>query len=132
MRGGAEPAILGRWQEVARAEPDTRRRADYGGLAVVFAEAAGRRAAWHDALKEWDMVESQQVLEWIAEGEVKGEIKGMVGSLLRVLAKKFPPGPPSEVVAVIQSCTDPNLLSQWLDAAVAAPSLGEFQQALRG
>jgi hypothetical protein len=78
------------------------------------------------------MVESQQVLEWIAEGEVKGEIKGKIGSLLRLLERKFPPGPPAEVRAVIQSCTDPELWERWFDAAVVAHSLEEFQQALRG
>jgi hypothetical protein len=51
MRGGADSAILQCWQELAAPEPDSRRRSDYGGLALVFAEAAGCRAVWHDALK---------------------------------------------------------------------------------
>jgi hypothetical protein len=50
------------------------------------------------------MTESQQVLEWITEGEIKGRIVEKVESLLRVLQKKFPPGPPADLVAVIQSC----------------------------
>ena len=74
------------------------------------------------------MVESQQVLEWINEGEIKGQIK----SLLRLLERKFPPGPSAELRAVIQSCTDPALWARWFDAAVAAQNLEEFQQAQRG
>jgi hypothetical protein len=127
MRGGAESGILQRWMELAEAEPDSRRRADHGGLAVVFAEAAGRRAVWLDALKEWNMIESQQVLEWIAEGEIKGEIK----SLLRLLQRKFPPGPPEDLVSLIQSCTETSLVARWFDAAIDAQSLDDFRRMLR-
>jgi hypothetical protein len=115
MRAGADSGILQRWKELAAAEPDSRRRSDYGGLALVFAEAAGRRVARHDALKEWNMTESQQVLEWIAEGEAKGERKNKVDYLLRVLRRKFPPGPPPELVSIIQSTTDSTLLTRWFD-----------------
>jgi hypothetical protein len=34
---------------------------------VVFAEAAGRKNLWKEALKEWNMIESEQVLEWMTE-----------------------------------------------------------------
>jgi hypothetical protein len=130
MRGGADSGILQRWKELAAAEPDPRRRSDYGGLALVFAEAAGRRVAWHDALKEWNMTESQQVLEWIAEGEAKGERKNKVAYLLRVLQRKFPPGPPPELVSIIQSTTDSTLLTRWFDAAFDAQSLDDFRRAM--
>src|SRR5262249_17828347 len=39
MTGGAEDGNIQRWCELAAAEPDARRRSEYGGLALVFAEA---------------------------------------------------------------------------------------------
>src|SRR5437660_185899 len=62
----AETAMtINRYDQASRygAKLDARRRADYGGLALVFAEAAGRLPAWKEAVKEWNRVESQQVLE---------------------------------------------------------------------
>jgi predicted transposase YdaD len=76
MQGGGETAIIERWKELASAEPDSRRRAEYGALALVFAEAARRREAWKQGLEKWNMIESQQVLEWMAEGEAKGRVEG--------------------------------------------------------
>ena len=130
MQGSAEPAILAQWVELGRTEPDAKLRADYGGLALVFAEAAGCRPAWKDALKEWNMVESQQVLEWIAEGEVKGEVKGTRNALVRYLEKHFPPGPPPDLLARIQSSTDPGQLAHWFEIAMSSPTLEAFQQAI--
>jgi hypothetical protein len=37
MQGGGEAVNVQQWLEVARQEPDSRRRSDYGGLALVFA-----------------------------------------------------------------------------------------------
>jgi hypothetical protein len=76
MQGGGESAIIARWKELAQAEPDRRRRGDYGGLALVFAEAAGRRDVWKQALEGWNVIESQQVNEWIAVGRAEGEARG--------------------------------------------------------
>ena len=126
MRGGSDSAILDRWQALANAEPDASRRADYAGLAVVLAEAAGRRAVWKEALKEWNMVQSQQVLEWMAEGEL-GAKRQM---LLRLLNKRSPPGAPAEVTNAIQASKDPEQISRWFDAAVDAASLAEFRKAM--
>ncbi|MHB1423308.1 MAG: hypothetical protein ACYC3I_08960 [Gemmataceae bacterium] len=63
MHGGAEAGIIQRWIELASQEPDSRRRGDYGGVTLVFAEAAKRLPVWKEALKEWNVIESQQVLE---------------------------------------------------------------------
>jgi hypothetical protein len=46
LQAGDELGIIQRWVELASAEPDMRRRSDYGGLALVFAEAARRQEAW--------------------------------------------------------------------------------------
>src|SRR5215813_13863992 len=85
MQGGAEAGIIQQWVQLASAEPDARRRGDYAGLALVFAEAASCRPVWQQALQGWNVVQSQQVLEWMAEGEVRGQVR----SLLRVLRARF-------------------------------------------
>lgn len=132
MQGGAESAILAQWLELARAEPDAKRRADYGGLALVFAEAAGRRPVWKQALTGWNMVESQQVLEWIAEGEAKGEVKGRAEAqaelLLRLLAVRLGPEVPPDLTEQIRGTTDAEQLQRWFDVAATAPSLEAFRQ----
>jgi hypothetical protein len=124
MQGGGEAAIIQQWVEQARQEPDSRRRSDYGGLALVFAEAAGCRKDWKEALKGWNMVESEQVLEWISEGRAEGQAE----ALLRVLARRFPPGPAVEMVAAIRAMKDLGRLGVWLDAAATADSFDAFRQ----
>jgi hypothetical protein len=127
MQGGGEAAIIQEWVRLASAEPDGRRRADYGGLALVFAEAAGCREAWKHALREWNMIQSQQVLEWQAEARVEGEVKGQGEALLTVLEAKFG-SVPREVASAIRATTDLNRLKSWLIHAGKAASLDQFRQ----
>ena len=110
--------------QLASTEPDTRRRGDYAGLARVFAEAANCRPVWQQALQGFNVIQSQQVLEWMAEGEVKGK----VGTLLRVLRAKFG-ALPAELETAIGAQTDLTRLDAWADAAGAAPTLTDFRQA---
>ena len=74
------------------------------------------------------MVQSQQVLEWMAEGEAKGEVKGKVDSLLRVLRARFRTLP-ADLETAIRSQADPARLDLWLDAASTAATLADFRQA---
>ena len=82
------------------------------------------------------MIESQQVLEWIAEGEArgraegraKGEAESWVWSLLRVLEWRFPPGAPAEMAARIRAVADLEQLRRWFDLAFTADSLDAFRQ----
>src|SRR5206468_552271 len=94
-------------------EPDSRKRGDYGGLAVVFAELTGCRAQWKEALKEWNMEQSLQVLEWQAQGEARGEIKGELralrDTLRRLLERRFGPIPEA-VLTRINAAQDANRL----------------------
>lgn len=118
MQGGGEAGIMAEWVRLASAEPDARRRADFAGLALVFAEAAGCRAAWKQALKEWNMIQSQQVLEWQTEGRAE--------TLLDVLEAKFG-GVPAEVASAVRATTDLGRLKGWVVLAVKAPSLEQFR-----
>src|SRR5262249_43944667 len=69
-------AIIKAWLEAAGAETDPRKRGDYGGLALVFAGLADRRPGWEEALKEGNVTQSQQVLEWQAEAAARGGARG--------------------------------------------------------
>jgi hypothetical protein len=55
------------------------------------------------------VVESQQVLEWMAMGEAKGEaegqVRGEIKSLLRALATRFPSGATSDLETAIRAAT---------------------------
>jgi hypothetical protein len=129
MKNGEKPKIIKRWLELAQSETNARRRGDYGGLALVFAEAAGRHAVWKEALRGWNMVESKQVLEWIAEGEIKGRIEGEADALLRFLRKRFPPGPSADLESAIRTTTDLQRLRGWIDLAVETDSVDAFRTA---
>lgn len=128
MHGGDETSIIQRWIVLASQEADSRRRGDYGGLALVFAEAAKRLPIWKDALKEWNVIESQQVLEWMAMGETKGEVKSRIDSLLEVLRTLFPPGAPPDLESAIRATANQDQLRNWLLLAVKADSLDSFRQ----
>ncbi len=130
MQGGDDPGIIERWKELAATEPDVSCLPAYAYLAAVFSDAAGRRQIWQVALEGWNMRDSQVALEIFGEGEEKGKLKGRVASLTRLLRRKFPPGPPADLLAMIESCPDANLLDHWLDAAVDAKTLDEFRRAI--
>jgi hypothetical protein len=105
MHGGCQVAMIEQWKQLALAEPDARRRGDYGGLALVFAEAAGCREAWRQGLKGWNMEQSMQVLEWISEGETKGELRNQRENLRLLLEHRFGPLPPA-VLQRLEAATE--------------------------
>ena len=72
MAGGDSPEIVGRWVQLAGAEPDPRRRADLASLAQLFAERAGRKNLWHEKLRRWNVEESALMNEWMAKFEARG------------------------------------------------------------
>jgi hypothetical protein len=116
------------WKFLAEAEPNERLRSDYGGLALVFAEAAGCHEPWKKALEGWNVRQSQQVLEWQREARVEGRAEGKAEALLRLLELKFHTPVPVELATAIKSTTDLDQLSRWFDAAVTIGSLDAFRQ----
>jgi hypothetical protein len=127
MDGGDTTESLAEWKRLAAPETNRRLRAEYGGLALQFAELAGCRVEWDKLLEDWNMEESQVVAEWMAKGLAKGRRE----DLLRILSLRFPGPLPSEMIAVIQSESDAGRLSHWLDEAVRCDSLEHFQATLK-
>jgi hypothetical protein len=122
MTGGDDPGIIDRWKAAAEAEPDDRRRSDYAGLALVFADAADRKPAWKLALKEWNMKRSSVVDEWKAEGETRGRI----AAVLEALEARFTVVPP-ELADAVRGTADLDTLRRWTTAAALATSLDDFR-----
>jgi hypothetical protein len=131
MTGGGEAGIIQKRVELAKAEQNERVRADYGGLVVVFAEAAGREAVWREAMKEWNMVESPFIKEFEMAAEKKGAVQNQKDNLLWLLERRFPTALPAELVAAITTTSNLDQLKKWTTAAYDAPTLDAFRQAMK-
>ena len=136
MTGGADPGIIERWKALAVAESDSRRRADFAGLARIFASAAGREAVWDAALEGWNVIESKVVNEWIAmgraEGEARGEAKGRIAQavalLISILEAKYG-RIASDLESQIRGTSDLSKLETWVSLAAITATLDEFHRA---
>jgi hypothetical protein len=118
MKGGNEPGKIKRWLELARPQTNRQRRLDLG-LVLVFAELAGSQDVWREALKGWNMKESQIVKEW--QAEAKAEM------LIQILQKRFK-AIPEDLRAAILAAKDPEQLTTWADVAFTVRSLRRFRQ----
>jgi hypothetical protein len=76
MAGADNPTVVDRWKKLAEAEPSSQRKAEFGGIAILFAGRVGRKDLWQDKLKGWNMEESTVVQEWVAMGEARGHAVG--------------------------------------------------------
>jgi hypothetical protein len=128
MRGGTEVENIEHWKRLAAAEPDNKRCADYGGLALVFAELTEGRPAWQQALEGWNVEQSQQVLEWQAKARKDGKVEGKAEWLLRLLERRFATQVPEEIATVILATKDVAQLDHWFEAAWRTESLDEFRR----
>lgn len=131
MRGSDDPAVLTRWREQAARVENVRVRADLLRIALVFAELAGRLAAWSDAMKEWNMIESQLVWEWTADARRETELATLRRVLLLTAKERFPDPLPEAMGALINNQGSIELLNDWFRAALRAKSLEEFLAVLR-
>jgi hypothetical protein len=135
MHGGADSDNVRLWKQTAGPEPDPRKRADYGGLALVFAELAGSREVWQTALEDWNMVESDVVKSWQKkardEGHREGRTEAMRASLSKLLQSRSGQPLPQEVVDKLTNA-DLNTLQNWFDIALNVGSLDEFRTRLNG
>jgi hypothetical protein len=147
MQNGGESGNIAMWKEIATTEPDPRQRADYGGLALVFAELAGSRSALETALEDWNMVESEVVKSWQKkardegrregldegrrEGLDEGRAEAMRASLSKLLQTRSGQLLPQEVIDKLTQA-DLNTLQSWFDIALSVGSLDEFRTRLNG
>ncbi|MGH7200454.1 MAG: hypothetical protein ACREJB_07605 [Planctomycetaceae bacterium] len=129
LDGGSDGQLIEDWKQAAAAEPDAHRRSDYGALALIFAELAGRGDAWKPALKGWNMKQSQQVLEWQEEARKEGREEALRHNLVRALEVRFE-GVPEELRSRITAQTDWATLNQWFDLALTAEDLESFQRGI--
>ena len=139
MRGGHRPDIIERWKALAASDPEAERRADWGGLVLVFAEAVGHWRSWKQALEGWNVQTSQQVLEWQAEalqrgraegraaGIAEGKAKGKAEAVIATLQLRFNKKLPKKLQQAVLQTTDLGLLDQWFQIAHAADSLEDFR-----
>jgi hypothetical protein len=131
MRGGDKPGIIVRWKELAHADPDARRRADYAGLALVFADLTDCRSVWQRHLEGWNVEVSMQVLEWQEAAAKRATLKTKIEAVLRVLRKRLDSPIPSEMEETIRGAADLKQLDRWLDAAADSSTLAEFRRLAR-
>jgi hypothetical protein len=131
LRGAAEAANVKEWKRLARQEPDSQSRSDFGALALVFAELAGTAAVWRKALKRWNMRESPQVLEWQAEARAEARLETRVEYLRRAIRLRFGAPMPADLEDQLAAIKSEAELDRWFDASQTAPSLDAFRAAVQ-
>ncbi len=133
MIGGSEEGVIRRWREVVAACVSNRRdRGNLAGIAMVFAELAGRVPVWRHGLEGFEMTESQVVNEWILQGEVRGTLARQRQNLLETLEVRFPGEVSVEIVQLINQQESLPLLSDWFRAALRASTFAQFLAGLKG
>ena len=129
MQGAGEPGIITRWVAEANRETDARRRADLGGLAMTLAALKDWFAAWKEALKEWNVIESPYVLEIQAEARREATLKATLEAkreaVKTVLEERFG-ALPTELRTRLEAMTDAGKLDQLLRAAIRVKNLEEL------
>jgi hypothetical protein len=119
LAGADDPALIDQWKRLAEMEPDSRRRAEFAGIAHLFAEKVGRKEIWQEKLKGWNVEESSVVREWMAIGEARGVAANATASILRLGAKQFGAASP-ETEAAIRAIADPARLERMFGRLVDA------------
>lgn len=115
LHGGGEPDTIQKWKELAAAEPDPQHRADYGGLAQVFATLKPWSGAWRTGLKEWNVLTSPVVDEWKAEAALAATAQANLNEARRILVRlgrKRWGDPPAAKLAALNAVTDLEYLEE--------------------
>jgi hypothetical protein len=94
-----------------------------------------RRDVWRQALEDWNVQVSLQVLECQAQARQEGERAGeRVGELARcrkdvtrALEVRFRTPVPSDLAEQVAAQSDLGILARWFNAAITADSLAAFR-----
>jgi hypothetical protein len=114
--------IIAQWVELASAEPDERRSAEYAALTKVFAQLSPATEQWLQVLEGWNMKTSP----FLDEVRTEGRTEALVEVILRGFRVRFRCEPSAEILARIQKEQNLDRLNRWVDAALSANSLEEF------
>jgi hypothetical protein len=133
FKGGHESVIITRWKSLA--EQQSAEVRDVLSLALLFAEAAGCADLWREALKEFNMVESQVIKEWTAqarkegvkEGKLEGLREGKVEDVLEVLRLKKT-ALPTDLEEGIRAIDDLVRLRAAFKAALSSATVEDFRR----
>ncbi|MBW3596289.1 MAG: hypothetical protein KY475_03330 [Planctomycetes bacterium] len=132
MRYASNIDTIREWKRLAESEPDVHLRSDFGGIALVFAELAKRGEFWRQHLEDWNVQQSQQVLEWQREarqeGIKEGFKEGRKEAIRRVLQRRFPDAATAKTLARVNALNDADEIDRLFDAALEAASFDAFQQ----
>jgi hypothetical protein len=128
MTGADQPGIIARWRELVQQKVSSGwMRENVAGVALAFAELAGRFLAWDHALEGWQMGESQVVNRWRAQGEVRAWRQ----AVLDLLRSKYTTSVTDEVVQMVEQQSDLDLLRRWFTTALGKGTFAEFVGALK-
>lgn len=133
LMGGADTdEPVRRWKDAVTARVGNRSDLNnLAGIALVFAELAGRGIVWKRGLEGSGMTESAIVNEWMSQGEARGVLRNERQLLLRALNKRFPGAVPAEVTKLVNEQDSLDLLNHWFDTAVSATTFDEFLAVLK-
>jgi hypothetical protein len=129
MAGAGEAGVVDRWRRIVLGLPQSE-QADLIGIALVFAELAGRGLVWRQVLEGWNMTESAIVNEWIAKAQEQTRFEELRNTTIRVLNARFPGQVSSDIIATINQQPSLELLREWIDQAALLP-LDKFREYLR-
>jgi hypothetical protein len=137
MLGANKPEIVRRWRDLAMRQKRLDLRGNYGVLALVFADMAGRKQLWETGLEGFNMQESTIMRQWREEAKKQGIEEGTLtnarAAVVNVLQARFPQTPvPEGVRAALEKNADVQQLTYWHREAVLTASRADFERYLTG
>lgn len=87
-----------------------------------MSEAAKRQEIWKEALKGWNVIESQIVKEWQEQARVEERVQNLL-SILRIRFGKIPANLEKKIQA-----KEPDVLKELVEQALRVVTLDEFRK----
>jgi hypothetical protein len=66
----------------------------------------------------------------LEQGREEGQARGLRNSLRQIVKTRFPDANPARVLQVVETQADPDVLDLWIQRALIADSLEQFQASL--